>query len=321
MSFLKDRLSQILTPEICLSVYNLRFPFPKQSLTSGAVVGQAQFGNSRNIQAFYDLIYHAAVTPLSRIPLDELLSFDLTTLLPPPTAEEYPEHCLGMIQILDQSRTLMHGYGLRYTRSFFDPLCEKLVRQLIAMPDDIRPDGKQAWLSRGYSFDDWLIRVLWFWAPLVHSDRFMVNDRSQLKEWLHYMRAEIESHYSIHDPFASVEAQDDIDVTLFNSIIKQGPPLKSHSDPEAEALIADYGFWWIRILNAHFAITDMCGHYPYKVRWQGLEWTDKDREYMEKTNWFFHDPVHEPVLAQVRKDYLDGTWQPLEPNPKFERSQ
>ena len=253
MSNLRHQLSQILTPEICLSAYKLKFPFPKHALPSGATIGQAQFGGARDNQAFYDLTYHAAIIPLSQFSLQDLLSFDLTTLLPPPNAAEYPEHSLGMIQILDQSRALMSGYGLRYTRSFFDPICERLVRQLTSLPDDIRPDGKEAWLSRGYSFDDWLIRVLWFWAPLVHLDHFMIANRLQLKVWLHYMRAEVENHYSIKDPFAAVEAQDDIDVTLFQSMIQQGPPLKSYADSEAEATVADYTFWWIRILNAHFA--------------------------------------------------------------------
>ena len=82
--------------------------------------------------------------------------------------------------------------------------------------------------------------------------------------------------------------------------------------------MADYSFWWIRVLNAHFAATDMCGHYPYKVRWGGEEWTAKDREYMEKTEWFRYSVDDEPALEEIREDYLAGTWRPLEPNPKFE---
>ena len=267
MDDLDQHLAQILTPELCLSVYHLKFPFAKQNKASGAVVGQFQFGGGSNMhvnqwvkpfqcqpstdpfpicfrQAFYDLIFHSAILPLSKIPLDKLLAFDLKKLLLDPSASEYPEHCLGMVQILDQSRTLMTGYGFRYTRSFFDPLCEKFVRQLIALPNGIRPDNKRVWLSRGYSFDDWIVRVLWFWAPLVHSDTFMTADRQHLKDWLHYIRSEVESYYSAGDPFAHLEASDDVDVTLFDKIVTAGPPLKSYADPDAEATISDYAFWY-----------------------------------------------------------------------------
>ena len=242
MSELKHRLSQILTPELCMLAYQLKFPFAKQSLPSGAAVGQHQFGAAKNTQAFYDLIYHTAIIPLSEIPLDVLLAFDLTDLLPLADTPEYPEHCLGMVQILDQSRALMSGYGFRYTRSFFDPICEKLVRQLIALPDDVRPDGKEVWLSRGYSFDDWIVRVVWFWTPLVHSDHFMTASRQRLKDWLHYIRSEVEYQYSVRDPFAALEDDDDVNVTLFDEIVKAGPPLKSYINSEAEATIADFAF-------------------------------------------------------------------------------
>ena len=64
----------------------------------------------------------------------------------------------------------------------------------------------------------------------------------------------------------------------------------------------------------------MCGHYPYKVRWQGLEWTEKDKEYMTQTNWYRYEPADEAVLELVRKDYLEGIWRRLDPNPKFEKN-
>lgn len=311
---------RILTPELCLATYRLRFPFVKGAALNGAAVGQMVFKPSPEyIQAFYDMIFRSAIIHLSRLPLNSLLSVDLTQLLPLPTAPDYPEQCLGLITILDQQRIVQTGYGQRYLRAFFDPVCEKLARQLTAQPAQFRPDGKAAWLSRGYSIDDWLIRTLWFWAPLVHSDVFMTADRQSLKDWLHAMRAETETHCGYADPFAPLEAVDDVDVTAFQRIEEAGPPVKSYANSSKEATVADYTFWWIRILNSHFAITDMCGHYPYWIRWAGLEWTLRDKAFMEQTNNYRYDPEDEPVLQLVRKDYLEGVWRALGVNPEYER--
>lgn len=318
---LKNQVRRILTPELCLAVYNFKYPFAKGDLPSGSSIGQIQFRPSKEyIQGFYDLIYHSALLPLSKLPLDSWLEFDLTELLPTPTSPEYPEHCLGLVLLLDQGRMFTKSYGFRYTRAFFDPACEKLMRKLIAVSSDLRPDGKNAWLSRGYSFDDWVVRTLWFWAPLVHADAFMVDDRQHLKDWLHSMRAEVEQHAGVSDPFAPMEADDDVDITAFPRIEGAGPPTKSYSRPDEEATVSDYAFWWIRILNSHFAITDMCGHYPYWIRWKGLQWTEEDKEFMRKTDNYRYDPATEPILQQVREDYLAGVWQPMRPNMDYEKN-
>lgn len=320
MMDLKQHLSRILTPELCLTVYRLKYPYGKGQLPSGAVVGRSHF-RPEDFQAFYDLVFRSALMPMSRLPLDALLNVDLTELLPAPTAPNYPEQCLGMVTILDQQRVLTTGYSFRYTRAYFDPICEKLARELIALPEDVRPDGKEAWLSRGYTFDDYLTRTLWFWAPLVHSDEFMVHDRRSLKDWLHAVRSEVEVHSGVADPFAALEADDDVDVTAFQRIEGEGPPQRSCSDPDSEATVSDYTFWWIRILNSHFAITDVCGHYPYWIRWKGREWTEADKEFMKSTSNYRYDPTIETILQEVRKDYLDGVWKLLQPNPKYERKE
>jgi hypothetical protein len=149
----------------------------------------------------------------------------------------------------------------------------------------------------------------------------MTADRQVLKDWLHNMRAEVEAHCGQSDPFAPLEAEDDVDICAFQAIESAGPPLKSYTNEGKEATVSDYAFWWIRILNSHFAITDMCGHYPYWIRWTGKEWTEKDREFMRTTGNFRYDPVKdELVYEQVRKDHLEGLWRPLQPNPAYEKS-
>ena len=320
MADLKAQLRRIITPELLLAVYRIKYPHGKGQLPSGAVVGKHHFTPGYG-QAFYDLVYHRVLIPMSEMSLEALLAVDMTEYLPRPDATNYPEQSLGLITLLDQTRILTAGYSFRYTRAFFDPVCEKLARQLVSLPRDVRPDGKNAWLSRGYSFDDWLARTLWFWAPLVHSDEFMVKDRRTLKHWLHSMRSEVEAHANFSDPFAPLEDEDDVDVNAFKEIETAGPPQTSYANANHEATVSDYSFWWIRILNSHFAITDMCGHYPYWIRWKGYEWTNEDREFMRQTNNYRYNPEIEPVLQAVRKDSLEGIWKPMLPIPKYEKRQ
>ena len=144
MEDIKESLKKILTHELLLAVYNLIYPWIKIQLPSGATVGGFHFQPSQEyMQSFYELIFHDTLLPLSKIPFESLLAFDSTKFLPDPTTSDYPEQCVGLITVLDQTRIVCTGYNLRYTRAFFDPIAEKLARQLIALPVDLRPDGKQ----------------------------------------------------------------------------------------------------------------------------------------------------------------------------------
>ena len=60
----------------------------------------------------------------------------------------------------------------------------------------------------------------------------MTEDRQHLKCWLHSMRAEVEAHAGISDPFAPLEAEEDLDINAFQRIEADGPPCKSYSNPE-----------------------------------------------------------------------------------------
>jgi hypothetical protein len=319
MTNLKKQLDRLLTPDLFLSVYRLKYPYNKGEPPSGAVVGKSHFRPTYH-QQLYEMVYRDVLMPISKMPLEFLLSVDLTEYLPNSRAPDYPEQSVGLVTLLDQTRLLTSGYDFRYTRAFFDPVSEKLARQLTSLPSNVRPDGKEAWLSRGYSVDDWLVRTLWFWAPLVHSDEFMVDDRQTLKDYLHSIRSAVEAHAGRADPFEPLEGEDDKNINAFQVIETDGPPQQSYTNPEAEATISDYAFWWIRILNSHFAITDLCGHYPYWIRWKGLEWTEEDGKFMEVTHNYRYSPKDEPVLQEVRKDYLTGVWKPMQPNPKYEKN-
>lgn len=316
-----DQLRTILSPENILSVYYLQFPDIKGTTLTGSD-GITQFEpNPTSTQTFYDTIYHPILIPLSTLPLASILALDLPALLlPDPQALDFPEQCLGLITILDQTRTLTGGtYNTRYTRCFFDPICEHLAKQLFfSLPEHQRPDGSQAWLSRGYTFSQWLTRVPMLWGPLVHSDTFMVQSRHDVKNFLHSVRSEIETHYSVRDPFAPLESADDVDLTLFPRMVAEDPPEKSFADPAQQLQIWEYGFWWIRILNAHFALTDYCGHYPYASEWHGRELTERDREFLEMTGDALYDVSLKPLFEMVKNDVREGVWRPMKGVESFE---
>lgn len=317
---LATEVKTIITSGLLDQIYSLKFPWSRERLPSGSYVGNYHFKpTEKYIEEFRRISFEPAIVPLSKFALEDLLDLDLPSLLlPKADAPNYPEQALGLILLIDQARIYLgKGYAVRYMRAFFDPIGEKIARQLVldpARPATLRPDSEQAWLSRGYSFDDWLARTLWFWAPLVHADKFMVDDRATLKNWLHEMRAKVEEHCGYADPFAPLEAADDVDITLFQAIETDGPTKRTYdrsASKEKEGTMSDYAFWWIRILNAHFAITDMCGHYPYWIRATGRQWTDNDKEFMKKTGGQRYTVTDEPVLEDIRKDFLAGVWKPL----------
>lgn len=319
MNELEGTLKGILTADKLLAVHHLKYQDEKGAVVDGKIALAQFWPDPEYAHAFYDLVFNDILVPLSQLSLRGILDVDLaSTLLPSPEAHDFPEQCLGLIVILDQTRILTGGsYGARYTRCFFDPIAERLARQLVALPEDSRPDGKQAWLARGYTYEQWVIRAYSIWAPLVHSDKFMVNERQQVKDLLHSLRTEVETHYQVADPFAPLEAADDVDPDLFPRMITEGPP-ESIVDSSQAITIWEFAFWYIRICNAHFALTDKFGRYPYACQWKGEDPTEEEKEYVKKTGNAFQQPGLEVIFEQIRKDVQEGTWQPLRPSPKFD---
>ena len=146
----------------------------------------------------------------------------------------------------------------------------------------------------------------------------MVKNREDVKDQLHTLRSNVRSNIGMDDPFAQIEDADDKTILTFKKVLEEGPPMKSYEDPSKEATVGDYAFYRIRLSNAHFAITDTYGHYPYWVRWKGKELTEKDKEFFRKSDNFQYHPNDDPVLDEIRQDVLNGVWKPLSPNPKIE---
>jgi hypothetical protein len=106
-----DDLRLLLPASLFLAVYDLKLPWAKGQQPSGAVEGKQDFQpDHAYYKALYDLCFPPVFVPLSKYDLQDLLTVDLTEVLPPPSHAEFPQQCLGMIHILDQSRGLTSGY-------------------------------------------------------------------------------------------------------------------------------------------------------------------------------------------------------------------
>ena len=63
----------------------------------------------------------------------------------------------------------------------------------------------------------------------------------------------------------------------------------------------------------------MCGHYPYAIQWKGQDLSDKDKEWLEATDYALYNPDNAPIFEQVKKDVQNGVWQPMTTIPKYEK--
>ena len=127
-----------------------------------------------------DMINHSdaesflpALVLISQWGLDQALSINFLTngVLPPADSSDFPELALGLILILDQApRFNFSGVDSRYTFDYFGPLALKLVTQLRNLPPHLVPWNRDRWLENGYSVEQWLWGLLWFLAPITHSE-------------------------------------------------------------------------------------------------------------------------------------------------------
>ena len=309
-SDMKNDLRQIFTPELLRKVYKMHIPMQKGELPDWEQLGSGPSkGTERNM---YQTTFPNVLLPLSKMPLEELRVVDLREFLPPTDAPEYPEQCLAMIHILDQARVLLHGTDLRYVNDFFDVLAFKLAKDCLEVRPP--PHSKEAWLSRGWTFENWVAVLLGFLAPLIHSESFMVHQRPLTKELIHEYRSEVERYTGVEDPFAAREGEDERDLFLFSKLILLGSPTREQLGREVR--VEDYAFYWIRMLNAHYGITDRFGRYPYRNDVLGRDFAAGELEWMKETGVFERLP--EDVRDQIRRDVDSGIWSPLKGNSALE---
>ncbi|KAL0576989.1 hypothetical protein V5O48_004999 [Marasmius crinis-equi] len=289
-------LSQILTPNLYSEVLKLSFPWDG-SFDSKFVSKFYFVGEPNTSQKCFDTFHSRATKPISSL-CPEVP--DVRKYLPDSKDPKYPEHALGLIMLLDQvPRRIYRGFDMRYTNAFFDPICLKLTKDLIAA--DALPDSIEEWEKLGYSFDDAMLRKLHSYSPLSHSEDLSNHDL--LKEKTEKMRKEVEEHYGLRDPARDTMDQDAQDPKLFSRLIRGGPPLDGSA--------ADFFFYFFRVRDAHRSIVVEYGRYPYRNGVMGREATTKEREFMEATEGFGTAGLSDTDAERVRKQVEDGVWDEL----------
>ncbi|KAF8176358.1 hypothetical protein K438DRAFT_1770558 [Mycena galopus ATCC 62051] len=258
-------LKDILTPELFRFMVECRIPFSKTEPLDFVQVGQDFMSN--NFQEKCQERAWPALLFLSRVGLENMP--DMMDFLPPATDPDFSLQCLGLQLLLDQApRALCSSASTdgRYVNSYFDILAQRLVASWLALPAKQRPDS---WTnSKGtISLDYWLLMRLWLGAPLVHNGT--VKSQELAVAFSEETRSVVEMLTGTRDPN---RARRD---TIFSDIYAFPRP-----------------------------IIDRFGRYPYRNAIQGLESTDEEKEWIEKTDHFGEAPSD--VAKKVKEDIARG---------------
>ena len=324
---LKDQLRELLKPSLLLKVHNLVFPFPKASQLDWQVAFDNNWAPKLDrLKTLYELLFPVWLA-MSKMPLDELKKMSMLEFLPEHTASDYLEQCSGLVWILDQQRIYFTGTDVRYTRSFFDPLAEKLASELFdeqgaesGVPSASSPFHKEVWLAKGWTFEDYVVRVIWIWTPLIHSERFMHERWTTNKAFIDSLCSEVESYSNRLDPHRRTEAEDEKDLLLFSDMLKgadgKGRPTKETLGRDLE--MSDCLFWILRILLAHWPIIHRFGRYPYSNDQMGRDFAQGELEWIESTGFSGFQRIPENDRKLIRQDVENGTWTSFKGNTDFE---
>ncbi|THU96196.1 hypothetical protein K435DRAFT_778657, partial [Dendrothele bispora CBS 962.96] len=305
----KPDLSKIFTPTLYISAYKLAFPWtpkPDGTLDVQWMVNFYSRGTPDPARELYETLHHQVLKPISQhcpsIP-EDLVS---GAYLPSPKDDPlYPERLLSLLFVLDQApRRLYNGSGMnaRYTFGYFDVIVGMLVKNLIARGgEDAFPESTETLTKLGYSFEEAMIRKLWFYSPVVHSEDIADHDWMQAKT--EAMRKEVEEYAGKTDPSRKTRDSDMEDPKMFFKLFtSEGPP-------ETEDF-AEFMFWYYRVFDAHRALLARFGRYPYRNTALGRVSTEEEERFIEETGGFGRARMTDEEVEKVRKQKEEGVWEP-----------
>lgn len=333
---LETQLRAILPPALLLQVHNIRFPWPKAStLTWRAVTDNFWEHDPEIHRTLYKLLFPIWLA-MSKMSLDELLRLDLAQILLDRSSTDYEPQCVGLVYLLDQTRPFFRGADMRYVHSFFDPLAARTAFMLyesnnsrqnsgqsdstdIGIPSPSSPFCSSSWLARGWTFEDYAVRVDWLWVPLIHSELHLSSPpyRTLQEGFRRYFRSELEAHCGRSDPFAVTQAKDEGDLGLLARMTSgndEKDPSKAKLGRELD--VADYMFWTIRMNTAHFPIIDRFGRYPYQNDQMGREFQEGEADWMAEV--YPRSRLPEAWREAIRKDVVAGRWTELKGDGRFD---
>ncbi|KAJ6482569.1 hypothetical protein C8R45DRAFT_305074 [Mycena sanguinolenta] len=292
-------LKDILTADLFHFMVDCRIPFSKTEPLDFVQVGQ-QFMSDDYGPKFHERVWPVLKT-LSKIGLDNMP--DMMDFLPPPTDPDFATQCLGLQLILDQApRALCSSKSTdgRYVNSYFDLISQRLVDTWLALPAHLRPDS---WANRkdDMSLDYWTLLRLWFGAPIVHNGTVPSQERALAFE--EETRLVVEQMTGERDPNRASRDTILSDIYAFPRVLMAGPP-----SGEGVSLTT-WAWWMLMVMDVHKPIIDRFGRYPYANAIKGLDSTDKELEWIRKTDHFGEAPPD--VAKKVKEDVAHGRWTPL----------
>ena len=296
-------------------------PMTKYALSSRALFSSKPSSRRLRANQVIDIIrvdqinsvatdYLPALVSMSTWGLDQALSINFleNDVLPAPDSSEFPQLALGLLLILDQApRFNLKGVDSRYTFDYFGAMALKLITQFRDLPPHLVPYNRDLWIERGYSIDQWSFALLWFLAPITHSED-LGNHQYQVSIWEAAKLDIKRANGGMEDPYAHRLREGlGVDTFAFAREFELGPPAERDGRP---ATYVDFIYWFAMIFIVHRPIIATFGHYPYRNTSQGRVSSEAELDWLEKTG-YFGAMTNEEDGKKVRDDVVAGRWSPL----------
>ncbi|KAJ7454933.1 hypothetical protein B0H11DRAFT_1875039 [Mycena galericulata] len=296
-------LKHILTPDLFHFMVDSRIPFPKNAPLDFAEVSR-DFNSAGDFKGRIQEGVWPILKALSKVGLEKMP--DMMDFLPPPSDPDFPLQCLGLQLVLDQAPRALCSNGStdgRYVADHFDRVAQRLADAWLALPAAQRPDSWVRWKKsgEGATLDYWILLRIWIAAPLVHCPTVASQERAVA--FHEETRAVVEHATGQRDPYRAEREETLSDVYGFPRMIKQGPPA------DGRVTAATWSWWMLKLMDVHKPIIDRYGRYPYQNAIRGLDSTEEERAWIEKTEHFAEAPEH--VARKVKEDVVEGRWTPL----------
>ncbi|KAH8674288.1 hypothetical protein BX600DRAFT_457312 [Xylariales sp. PMI_506] len=288
-----SNLHHVLTPSLFTFIVDCMISFPKSQVNCAFLL------NDPFDEKFRERVWPALVA-LSKVGLETMPN--MLDFLPPPSSDDFPAQCLGLQILLDQAPRVLcrtESVDSRWVNSYFDQISYKLARTWLALPAEQRPDSWELWKKQSASLDYWLRVRRLFSCPQVHygtpeSQELAIafNDET---------RRVVEGICGQTDPNRAERQEILSDLYGFPRMLSEGLP--------GDLTTITWCWWTLKLSDIHKPIIDKFGRYPYRNLVQGLDSTEEEKEWIEKTNHFGEAPAD--VGKRVKEDIAAGRWTPL----------
>ncbi|EJD51131.1 hypothetical protein AURDEDRAFT_111795 [Auricularia subglabra TFB-10046 SS5] len=189
----------------------------------------------------------------------------------------------------------------RWILGFFDALALKILKTLVELPDDLRPNALHRWLQVGYTFSHWLVANVWFLSPFVHSED--MADHGTLHRFISSTRTAVQERTHHTDPriLSPVTTTDE----LFG-ILRAGP----HKDESGDVAMHNWVYWVLAVYEGQsYLLRTFDGRCPFYNGALGRKDTQREKEFLDSFNRMGCVPPE--LESRITEDIRAGRWTPL----------